>query len=65
LLNPLKFAEAEGCEVLRGKLILDIVERVKQRHGEISSQHNRSNCAALPNRDSPANGYSFPAALMY
>jgi tRNA(Ile)-lysidine synthase len=39
LLNPLKFAEAEGCEVLRGKLILDIVERVKQRRGQISSQH--------------------------
>jgi tRNA(Ile)-lysidine synthase len=39
LLNPLKFADAEGCEVLRGKLILDIVERVKQRRGQISSQH--------------------------
>jgi tRNA(Ile)-lysidine synthase len=39
LLNPLKFADGEGCEVLRGKLILDIVERVKQRRGQISSQH--------------------------
>jgi tRNA(Ile)-lysidine synthase len=39
LLNPLNFADAEGCEVLRGKLILDIVERVKQRRGQISSQH--------------------------
>jgi hypothetical protein len=39
LLNPLKFADAEGCEVLRGKLILDMVERVKQRRGQISSQH--------------------------
>jgi tRNA(Ile)-lysidine synthase len=39
LLNPLKFADAEGCEVLRGKLILDIVERVKQRRGQTSSQH--------------------------
>ena len=39
LLNPLKFADAEGCEVLRGKLILDIVGRVKQRRGQISSQH--------------------------
>ncbi len=39
LLNPLKFADAAGCEVLRGKLILDIVERVKQRRGQISSQH--------------------------
>ena len=39
LLNPLKFADAEGCEVLRGKLILDIVERVKQRRGQISSRH--------------------------
>jgi tRNA(Ile)-lysidine synthase len=39
LLNPLNFADAEGCGVLRGKLILDIVERVKQRRGQISSQH--------------------------
>jgi len=39
LLNPLNFAEALGCEVLRAKLILDIVERVRQRRGQISSRH--------------------------
>ena len=39
LLNPLKFADAEGCDVLRAKLILDIVERVRQRRGQISAGH--------------------------
>ena len=39
LLNPLKFAEAEGCDVLRAKLILDIVESLRQRRGQISAGH--------------------------
>ena len=39
LLNPLKLAESEGCQVLRAKLILDIVERVRQRRGQILAGH--------------------------
>jgi tRNA(Ile)-lysidine synthase len=39
LLNPLEFAEAEGCEVLRAKLILDIVESLRRRRGQISAGH--------------------------
>jgi tRNA(Ile)-lysidine synthase len=39
LLNPLKFAKAEGCEALRAKLILAIVERVRQRRGQVLAQH--------------------------
>jgi tRNA(Ile)-lysidine synthase len=39
LLNPLQFAEAERCEVLRARLILEIIERVRQRRGQISSGH--------------------------
>jgi tRNA(Ile)-lysidine synthase len=39
LLNPLKFTQDEGCEVLRAKLILDIVERVRQRRGQILAGH--------------------------
>jgi tRNA(Ile)-lysidine synthase len=39
LLNPLQFAEAEGSDVLRAKLILEIVERVRQRRGQISAGH--------------------------
>jgi tRNA(Ile)-lysidine synthase len=39
LLNPLKFTQAKGCEVLRAKLILDIVERVRQRRGQILAGH--------------------------
>jgi tRNA(Ile)-lysidine synthase len=39
LLNPLQFPEPEGCDVLRAKLILDIVESVRQRRGQISAGH--------------------------
>jgi tRNA(Ile)-lysidine synthase len=39
LLNPLKFADAEGSHVLRARLVLDIVERVRQRRGQISAGH--------------------------
>jgi tRNA(Ile)-lysidine synthase len=39
ILNPLKLAESEGCDVLRAKLILDIVERVRQRRGQILAGH--------------------------
>jgi tRNA(Ile)-lysidine synthase len=39
LLNPLKFANAEGCQALRAKLILAIVERVRQRRGQVLAQH--------------------------
>jgi tRNA(Ile)-lysidine synthase len=39
LLNPLRFAEPEGCDVLRARLILDIVESVRQRRGQISAGH--------------------------
>jgi len=39
LLNPLQFAPAEACDVLRAKLILDIVERVRQRRGQILAGH--------------------------
>jgi tRNA(Ile)-lysidine synthase len=39
LLNPLMFAQAEGCDVLPAKLILDIVERVRQRRGQILAGH--------------------------
>lgn len=39
LLNPLQFAPPEGCDVLRAKLILDIVERVRQRRGQVLAGH--------------------------
>jgi tRNA(Ile)-lysidine synthase len=39
LLNPLKLSESEGCDVLRAKLILDIVEGVRQRRGQILAGH--------------------------
>ncbi len=39
LLNPLKLAESEGSDVLRAKLILDIVESVRQRRGQILAGH--------------------------
>jgi tRNA(Ile)-lysidine synthase len=42
LLNPLKFADVEGSEALRAKLILAMVERVRQRRGQILAQHIRA-----------------------
>jgi len=39
LLNPLEIARAEGCDVLRAKLILDIVASVRQRRGQILAGH--------------------------